>query len=271
MRGATVPFLLRWSIPVVACAAALAAAPAAAGTPVPAGLACLRDAYPERVCGAAPGALLWCDGTAMAWDDGEVKDLAAALARPDLEDQMSIPYPPRGSLGAAQPPGADPGRMRHLPFFHEMYGATEAEVRSRLVAVRFGATSARGRVWVTAVNGVADRLRAAAAEISRLPLPVRRIAAETAGGFAWRAVRGEERLSAHAFGIAVDVARGHGDFWRWAPLGADGLPRFRNRVPLEVVDALERQGFIWGGAWSHFDTMHFEYRPELLDPRCRAR
>jgi hypothetical protein len=23
-------------------------------------------------------------------------------------------------------------------------------------------------------------------------------------------------------------------------------------------------GFIWGGYWYHYDTMHFEYRPELL-------
>jgi len=26
----------------------------------------------------------------------------------------------------------------------------------------------------------------------------------------------------------------------------------------------ERHGFIWGGRWWHYDTMHFEYRPELL-------
>ena len=30
----------------------------------------------------------------------------------------------------------------------------------------------------------------------------------------------------------------------------------------------ERHGFIWGGKWHHYDTMHFEYRPELLHPRC---
>jgi D-alanyl-D-alanine carboxypeptidase len=23
-------------------------------------------------------------------------------------------------------------------------------------------------------------------------------------------------------------------------------------------------GFIWGGKWYHYDTMHFEYRPELM-------
>mgnify|MGYP002637708491 CR=1 FL=1 len=27
-------------------------------------------------------------------------------------------------------------------------------------------------------------------------------------------------------------------------------------------------GFIWGGRWFHYDTMHFEYRPELLHPVC---
>jgi hypothetical protein len=33
---------------------------------------------------------------------------------------------------------------------------------------------------------------------------------------------------------------------------------------MEIVAIFERHGFIWGGRWSHFDTMHFEYRPELL-------
>jgi D-alanyl-D-alanine carboxypeptidase len=26
----------------------------------------------------------------------------------------------------------------------------------------------------------------------------------------------------------------------------------------------ERAGFIWGGKWYHFDTFHFEYRPEII-------
>jgi hypothetical protein len=30
------------------------------------------------------------------------------------------------------------------------------------------------------------------------------------------------------------------------------------------VRVFEKHGFIWGGAWYHYDTMHFEYRPELL-------
>jgi hypothetical protein len=34
-------------------------------------------------------------------------------------------------------------------------------------------------------------------------------------------------------------------------------------VPFEIVLIFERHGFIWGGKWYHYDTMHFEYRPEL--------
>jgi hypothetical protein len=26
----------------------------------------------------------------------------------------------------------------------------------------------------------------------------------------------------------------------------------------------EKHGFVCGGKWYHFDTMHFEYRPEII-------
>lgn len=42
------------------------------------------------------------------------------------------------------------------------------------------------------------------------------------------------------------------------------MPRYRNRLPKAVVAAFERHGFIWGGKWYHYDTMHFEYRPDLI-------
>jgi hypothetical protein len=39
---------------------------------------------------------------------------------------------------------------------------------------------------------------------------------------------------------------------------------YKNQIPLEIVKIFEKYGFIWGGRWYHYDTMHFEYRPELL-------
>jgi hypothetical protein len=65
----------------------------------------------------------------------------------------------------------------------------------------------------------------------------------------------------HAYGIAIDIATSRSDYWRWA--GGETAP-YRNRIPAEIVAIFERHGFIWGGRWSHFDTMHFEYRPELI-------
>ena len=49
-----------------------------------------------------------------------------------------------------------------------------------------------------------------------------------------------------------------------------GTPAWKNQIPQAIVDAFEAEGFAWGGRWYHYDTMHFEWRPELRDPRCRS-
>ncbi|MGE0856132.1 MAG: M15 family metallopeptidase, partial [Hyphomicrobiaceae bacterium] len=69
------------------------------------------------------------------------------------------------------------------------------------------------------------------------------------------------------YGIAIDIATADADYWRWPAPVANGAPRpWRNRIPMEIVEIFERHGFIWGGKWHHYDTMHFEYRPELMPP-----
>ena len=35
-------------------------------------------------------------------------------------------------------------------------------------------------------------------------------------------------------------------------------------MPEKIIAAFEKHGFIWGGNWYHYDTMHFEYRPDLI-------
>jgi D-alanyl-D-alanine carboxypeptidase len=37
----------------------------------------------------------------------------------------------------------------------------------------------------------------------------------------------------------------------------------KNRMPREIVDIFARHGFIWGGNWCHYDTMHVESRPDF--------
>jgi hypothetical protein len=70
----------------------------------------------------------------------------------------------------------------------------------------------------------------------------------------------------HAFAAAIDLNIDYSDYWLWHRPAADGSIAYRNRMPQEIVDIFERHGFIWGGKWYHYDTMHFEYRPELLEP-----
>jgi hypothetical protein len=91
--------------------------------------------------------------------------------------------------------------------------------------------------------------------------------ANPAGTFSYRTIAGTNRLSPHSFGIAIDIDITYADYWRWdidEGDGDNGELRYRNRIPMEIVEIFEKNGFIWGGKWYHYDTMHFEYRPELL-------
>ena len=73
-------------------------------------------------------------------------------------------------------------------------------------------------------------------------------------------------MSTHAFGIAIDIGVSESNYWRLDYPEADenDTIAYRNTFPLELVEVFERHGFIWGGRWYHYDTMHFEYRPEIL-------
>jgi hypothetical protein len=57
-------------------------------------------------------------------------------------------------------------------------------------------------------------------------------------------------------------------YWQWT---ADSNAEWytvpysgRFHPPEPVVKAFEAYGFCWGGKWPLFDTMHFEYRPEIM-------
>jgi hypothetical protein len=71
----------------------------------------------------------------------------------------------------------------------------------------------------------------------------------------------------HAYGAAIDLNVKQSDYWSWQGRLAD--PVWRNRMPYEIVKIFEKHGFIWGGRWYHYDTMHFEYRPELIENRVQ--
>jgi hypothetical protein len=148
-----------------------------------------------------------------------------------------------------------------------MYGdCRKGEVEKRLVDIVWLPSKAHQHLKVTAVNGVADKLAAVSRELDRFPSKFDAFLAPAAGTYNCRRIAGTERASAHGYGIAIDIAARHSNYWFWTKPGADGTYAYHNAIPMEIVEIFEAHGFIWGGKWYHYDTMHFEYRPELLAP-----
>ncbi|ADV67856.1 M15 family metallopeptidase [Deinococcus maricopensis] len=229
----------------------------------------------EAVVRAYPDAQLRADADAVVWPDGTRTPVTRAgatsgsytdrLNHADLRAQLRTPYPACAPL---RPPAylEDPGRARDDAFFRRLYGSSSAQVSAHLRAVNwFGQ-----RLAFTTVNG-ADRALEAVARDLAAQLPQhpdwRAFLTPSAGTFLWRTVAGTPRLSAHSYGIAIDLNTRMSAYWQWDGHreGARGIP-YRNRFPAGIVHTFERHGFVWGGRWYHYDTMHFEYRPELA--RC---
>ena len=81
--------------------------------------------------------------------------------------------------------------------------------------------------------------------------------------FNFRKIANTSRLSMHSFGIAIDINIKKSHYWLWDK--KKNRFKYKNSIPLEIVEIFQKHGFIWGGRWYHYDTMHFEYRPELLN------
>jgi hypothetical protein len=224
----------------------------------------LVAAYPDYLAGYEGNELLWKDGTRMPISDGrDHKSFEQLLDNPDIKDQFAYPYPLGGDL---KTPAAneDPGRIRNEPFFLKMYGdCRKGEVTKRMKPVAWMPASRGGTVRVTTVNGVNEKLAAVVKDLERLPQAMMKYLVPSAGAYNCRPIANTNRLSVHAFAAAIDINTKFSDYWEWSK-GKDGRFVWKNRVPAVIAEAFEQHGFIWGAKWFHFDTMHFEYRPELI-------
>ncbi len=234
---------------------------------IPAGLVCLKKAYPDFIDSVSSNYAYLTDGTKMVWDDGIIKsDFDSLLDYASLKDMMSQCYKAGRNFKIPIDENYDPGRIRHEPIFYKMYGKSKGEVLKNLVAIDwFGR-----KLKVSKINGADKKLDSVKKELSKLPLEFHKYFVKTAGSFNFRKIAGTSRISAHSFGIAIDLNTEYSHYWRWQKPGSNGKYKYINKMPPEIVEIFEKYGFIWGGKWYHFDTMHFEYRPELLMDGCRC-
>jgi len=154
-------------------------------------------------------------------------------------------------------------------FYGALYGGLERkEIEARLERVDFLGKK------VTLHQDIAGALKRIETEIKKWDGAENFIATlGSVESYSWRQIAGTRRLSYHSWGLAVDIQPkslgGKAIYWLWE--------RERNKdwmlVPLDkrwnppgpVIEAFEKEGFIWGGKWPLYDNMHFEYHPELFE------
>ncbi|NPA27979.1 MAG: M15 family metallopeptidase [Epsilonproteobacteria bacterium] len=192
------------------------------------------------------------NGKKFLYDDGKKKSFQERLNNPDIEDMLKFIYP-KGWVRPANK-DYDPGRIRFEPLFKALYGGSADEVRKNLVYIKWIDGS---NILVTKKEGVSEALKKIVKELKALPPNYSSYLKPIGGTFKWRKIAGTNRLSFHSFGTAIDINVKHANYWRWGG-------EYKNSIPKKIVEIFEKHGFIWGGKWYHFDTMHFEYRPELL-------
>ncbi len=239
-----------------------------AETGIPPGAACLIKAYPQDICGFEGNELVFCDGTRLLYVvkpgvPEEPQGIRETDSLADLEDQMSQVYPKGPLRGAVR---GNPGRLRYEPFFQKLYGSDSQAVSAQAVSLRWPDPQGEQVIQVSGRQGIPDKLTRIAQKLLSMDPTLIRYFKPIGGSMIWRMIQGTSRLSMHSFGIAVDLRQLYADYWRWdfdkrGKLSSTMPP---NRIPEAIVLAFEEEGFIWGGKWQRYDTMHFEYRPELF-------
>ena len=157
-------------------------------------------------------------------------------------------------------------------FLDDLWRArTRDEAYSNLRVVRFLGHSVRIHYKIVdALAAVNERIleearadRTVQTWINNLAIP------ET---WSWRNIAATQSRSLHSYGIALDLLpRSLGrlqTYWLWTSqyrVDWYNVPyEERYHPPDAVIKAFEAYGFTWGGKWQQFDTMHFEYRPDIL-------
>lgn len=199
-------------------------------------------------------------GKKIIYDDKKEKNHEVKLTNPDLQDMLEQDYPLEKNTEIMDK-NFDPGRARHYELLSEVYGNSKGAIGKNLATLKYGYTNYQ----FNKQNDANASLEAALKEL--MPLAKSRsdigsILYPASGTFNYRVISGTGRLSPHSYGIAIDLKSDKRDYWKWSSEKA-GKERLSD-YPKELVEAFEKNNFVWGGKWGHFDILHFEYRPEII-------
>jgi hypothetical protein len=176
------------------------------------------------------------------------------------------------SLGPlTEPPPLTGNPVRCTDLLDRLFGRTEPQIREHCRSLTFlGRSLFVNDFCRPALQEVEAEIRAAARTDEAVAAWMAGL--KVAYSFMDKEIVGSASRSYHAWGLAVDlIPESYGRrqvYWKWSRVFNPQWHRIpiakRWSPPQAVIEVFERHGFVWGGKWSHFDTIHFEYRPEIL-------
>lgn len=230
----------------------------------PDGVKKLIDAYPDFEIKYNGKYITLKDGQQFIYDDKIVKSGEVLLNKPSISDMLKQNYPQRVT-SYVPPKNSDPGRVRNEALMKAMYGRNSQEVQNNLVTILWCPNLVGSKIKITKINNVHQQLKKVSEELDKHPELKKYL--QKATTFNWRIIKGTGRLSTHSFGTSIDINVDYSNYWQWdcRCSNENHELKYKNQIPQLIVEIFEKHGFIWGGKWYHYDTMHFEYRPELLN------
>jgi peptidoglycan L-alanyl-D-glutamate endopeptidase CwlK len=228
---------------------------------------CYQEGYGELIKLATEKSIILKNDIVVPYHtDSKKESWNEKINNSDLAMQLSQRYK-TGKIDINPPYLFDPGRLRYQPFFEALYGKNKQEIEKNLVQIEWPTSKGIVKLLVNKIGGVDKKLFLIGQEIAKLP-PNERIFGDNPSTYYFRTIKDTNRLSMHSFGIAIDISPSKTEYWKNEAKDELAKISYKNTMPLSIVQIFERYGFIWGGRWYHYDTMHFEYRPELLSPSC---
>lgn len=230
---------------------------------------CLTTAY-SQILSIKDNTVYFANGNTQLLGSDIKRNMMEILKKPTIREQFSVPYYSGFKIPKMY---ESPGRIRNDLFFKNLYGKTEQEIKANLVSVYW--EPSKSKVSFNKLNNAASQLEKVGKEIAKHPELVSYVN-KTLGTFNFRKIAGTNRLSPHSFGIAIDftLPKNLHQYWRWSGCTSENSPcpypeqLIKDENLKKVVGIFEKYGFIWGGKWANYDSVHFEYRPELLNSQC---
>lgn len=230
-------------------------------------LQCYKEGYGELIYSSDSSSIILQNGIKLPYKTSTPKETwEEKINNADLEMQLSQSYKV-GKIDTNPPYLFDAGRLRYQPFFEALYGKDKQEIEKNLVKIDWQTSKGVVKLLVNHKGEVDKKLYLIGQEIAKLP-PNERIWGDNPSTYYYRTIKDTNRLSMHSFGIAIDISPSKATYWKNEAKDEIAKIGYKNNIPLSIVEIFEKYGFIWGGRWYHYDTMHFEYRPELLAPSC---